>query len=342
MTALSPKRIPSELCRALVPPLSLTPPAGSRVTPPWASPPRLLFLLAPKDCCTPREALPSQGRLHPCTALHCFALHPYTALHCTALHCTPALPCIAPQHCTVLPCTARPHYTVPPCTARRSTALRCTAPQQCTAQCSLVMAAGVPCQQMELTTRLVPGHPAPDPQSGGAKGCRGARGQPRGGSCPRPGGRGGSGVGAALSDTPSPVCPVATRQNVPPGSLHEQRCQWTPGPKRVWCGRAAQRRVMGISGSRGLHGGSQASPASGWRSQISGLLRLKGSGCSMINCWAAQQISYGTAAFDVWGRRPARDFPPLLRLILPCLSQPFDCKSLPINVLSHQQTAGTN
>lgn len=133
MTALSPKHIPSELCRALVPPLSLTPPAGSRVTPPWASPPRLLFLLAPKDCCTPREALPSQGRLHSCTALHCFALHPYTALHCTALHCTPALPCIAPQHCTVLPCTAPLHYTVPPCTARHNTALRCTAPQQCRA-----------------------------------------------------------------------------------------------------------------------------------------------------------------------------------------------------------------
>lgn len=38
----------------------------------------------------------------------------------------------------------------------------------------------------------------------------------------------------------------------------------------------------------------------------------------------------------------ARDFPPLLGLILPCLSQPFDCKALQINLLSHQQTAGTD
>lgn len=37
----------------------------------------------------------------------------------------------------------------------------------------------------------------------------------------------------------------------------------------------------------------------------------------------------------------AGDFPPLLGLILPCLSQPFDCKALQINLLSHQQTAGT-
>lgn len=93
---------------------------------------------------------------------------------------------------------------------------------------------------------------------------------------------------------------------------------------------------------RGVHGGSRASAAGGWRSQVSGLLSLKGSGSSVINCWAALQISLGTAAFDVWGRRPARDFPPVLGLILPCLSQPFDCKALQINLLSHQQTAGTN
>lgn len=126
MTALSPKHIPSELCRALVPPLSLTPPAGSRVTPPWASPPRLLFLLAPKDCCTPREALPSQGRLHSCTALHCFALHPYTALHCSALHCTPAL------HCPSLHCTPALHCPALHCTAQHRVALHCTAAVQST------------------------------------------------------------------------------------------------------------------------------------------------------------------------------------------------------------------
>lgn len=78
----------------------------------------------------------------------------------------------------------------------------------------------------------------------------------------------------------------------------------------------------------GVHGGSRANLAGGWRSQISGLLRLKESGSSVINCWATLQISCGTAAFDVWGRRPARDFLPLLGLILPCLSQPFDCKAL--------------
>lgn len=78
----------------------------------------------------------------------------------------------------------------------------------------------------------------------------------------------------------------------------------------------------------GVHGGSRASLAGDWRSQISGLLHLKESGSSVINCWATLQISCGTAAFDVWGRRPARDFLPLLGLILPCLSQPFDCKAL--------------
>lgn len=87
---------------------------------------------------------------------------------------------------------------------------------------------------------------------------------------------------------------------------------------------------------------SRASPAGGCRSQISGLLHLKGSGSSVINCCAALQISRGTAAFDVRDRRPARDFPPLLGLILPCLWQPFDCKALQINLLSHQQTAGTD
>lgn len=47
------------------------------------------------------------------------------------------------------------------------------------------------------------------------------------------------------------------------------------------------------------------------------------------------------AAFDVLEQEAAGDFPPLLGLILPCLSQPFDCKALQINLLSHQQTAGT-
>lgn len=105
---------------------------------------------------------------------------------------------------------------------------------------------------------------------------------------------------------------------------------------------------MGISGSCeagpgwGVHGGSRAIPDGGWKSQIVGLLRLTGLGSSVINCWAVLQISHGTATFDVRDRRPARDFLLLLGLILPCLSQPFDCKALQINLLSYQQTAGTD
>lgn len=131
--------------------------------------------------------------------------------------------------------------------------------------------------------------------------------------------------------------------------LHEQQRQMNPQPQQglAWESSGEQPRgrrwasvgAVRLGQARGVHGGSCGSPARGWRSQISGLLRLKRSGSSVINCRAALQISPGTAVFDVWGRRPARDFPPLLGLILSCLSQPFDCKALQINLLSHRQTA---
>lgn len=174
MTGLSPKPILSELRRALVSPPSPTPPAGSRVSLPCASPPWLLLHFAPKDCCIPREALWSQGRLHPCTALRCLALHPCSALPCVALHYTAlhrsvlpciALHCTAPLHCTpaLHPCAASlrcipaPHpSTALSCAALHSTAQHRSSAESSSPSPSLMLAALFACQQMELTTRLVP------------------------------------------------------------------------------------------------------------------------------------------------------------------------------------------
>lgn len=105
---------------------------------------------------------------------------------------------------------------------------------------------------------------------------------------------------------------------------------------------------MGVSGSHEAgtgRGGAWRVPCWPGQRQEEPDLRSPSSqrvGCSVINCCAVLHMSCGIAVFDVWGRRPERDFPPLLGLILLCLLQPFDSKALQINLLSHQQTAGTD
>lgn len=166
MTGLSPKPIPSVPRRAPLPPL--TPPAGSWVTPSRSSSPRLLLQLAPKDCCNPREALRSQGRLHPCTPLHCPALHPCTslsrpALHRTALHCI-ALHCIL-HRSTALSCPAL-HCTALHCIALHRTPAVQRAALPAHRRCWLLY---LPVNRWSQRPAWSPGHRAPDPQSGGAK-----------------------------------------------------------------------------------------------------------------------------------------------------------------------------